>query len=540
MFKTRCQIFTLLLTLVTLVGCKESPQTREVRQTGFVYCGTTHPIFLNPQLSDSGDNIKSIGPQLFDSLLVLDPQTFEPLPHLATRWQVSADKTVYTFTLREDVQFQHTAWFTPTRALNAHDVVFSFNRILDSENPYHYVNGGRYPWFESIGFQHLIHSVKAIDDTHVQFTLNHPDNTFLANISTVFAAIHSQEYAHQLAAKDEKDNIDSNPVGTGPFQLSSSDHSELVRLSRHDGYWNGTPKMAQVVFDFSHRGTGNLAKLLTHECDVMADPMTSQLSLINNNAQIKSNISKAMNVAFLSLNTQHYALTDIRVRHALSYAINRQNIIDAVYFGQGYIASSLLPEDSWAYQDNQLQIRYDPQYAKALLQQAGYSDGLSLTMWVPLAAQSYNPSPNKTAELIQSDLAKIGIKLSIFKEHFVRRHVLLQQPNTDLILTGWAANTGEPDSLLRPQLSCEAQRASLNVAMWCDPDFDFLLTLARESEQTRHRLNLYHQAQTMLTQQLPIIPIAHGVQYQVHDSSLSGFVLNPFNSGSFENVVREK
>ena len=529
-----------LFAILILAGCNDPAKSKQARQNGFVYCGSTHPQFLNPQLSDGGDNIKSIGPQLFDSLLTLDPISFKPRPNLATEWKVNNDKTQYTFTLRPNVEFHTSSWFQPSRSMNADDVVFSFKRIIDSSNPYHYVNGGRYPWFQSIGFSRLVKDVKAIDKQHVQFTLSHPDNTFLDNIATVFASIHSQEYAHQLAAKDEKAQFDELPIGTGPFQLEKSVHNELIRLTQHPRYWHHPAQMQQVVFDFGHRGTGTLAKLLTQECDVMTDPISSQLTLINDNADIKSNISMAMNVAFVSVNTQHFALNDVRVRQALNFAINRENIVDAVYFGQGYVATSLLPSDLWAYQDNSLQIRYDRQYARALLKQAGFGDGLKLTMWVPLAAQSYNPNPRKTAELLQANFADIGITLAIVTEKFGRRDRLTQQSNADLVLTGWAANTGEPDSLLRPQLSCEARRAGLNVSMWCDSDFDFLLTLARESEQTRHRLNLYHQAQTMLTQELPIIPIAHGVQYQVHHSSLSGFALNPFNSGSFEHVVREK
>lgn len=533
-------ILLLFLATLGLVGCDDPKENLPIRENGFVYCGNTQPLFLNPQLSNGNDNIKSIGPQLFNSLLTLDPINFKPKPNLATKWEINDDKTQYTFTLRANVKFHQTAWFSPSRPMNADDVVFSFKRIIDPLNPYHYVNGGRYPWFQRIGFRHLITNVKAIDKQHVQFTLAHPDNTFLDNISTVFAAIHSQEYAHQLAAKDEKPQLDELPIGTGPFQLEKSSHNELIRMVKHPQYWQHSATMQQIVFDFSHRGTGTLAKLLTQECDVMTDPISSQLTLINKNTHIQSTSSKAMNVAFISLNTQHYALNDVRVRQALSYAINRKNIIDAVYFGQGYIATSLLPPDSWAYQDNSLQIRYDRQYAKALLKQAGFGDGLELTIWVPLAAQSYNPSPHKTAELLQANFADIGVTLSILTEKFTRRNTTSQRSNADLVLTGWAANTGEPDSLLRPQLSCEAQQANLNISMWCDSDFDFLLTLARESEQTRHRLNLYHQAQTMLTQELPIIPIAHGIQYQVHHDSLSGFVLNPFNSGSFEHVVREK
>ncbi|MFV0574117.1 MAG: ABC transporter substrate-binding protein [Vibrio sp.] len=532
-------LLLLPLALMSLTACNYRAETQH-HQDGFVYCGGTYPQFLNPQLSNGGDNITSIGPQLFDSLLTLDPKTYQPQPHLATSWTVNKDKTEYTFTLRKGVQFHHTPWFTPNRPMNADDVVFSFQRITDSLNAFHYVNGGRYLWFQGMGFDRLIKEVKALDEQHVKFTLTKPDSTFLENIATVFASIHSAEYAQQLIKSDQKSNLDNYPVGTGAFQLEKTINHKLVRLTRNEHYWKSPAKMKLVVFDFSHRGTGSLAKLITNECDVMANPMTSQLSAIDDNNQLHANISKAMNVSYLAINTQHFALNDVHVRQALSYAINRKNIITSIYFDQGYVATSLLPTDSWAYQDNAEQIRYDQTYAKALLKEAGFDHNLELTMLVPLAAQSYNPNPRKTAELLQSNFADIGVKLSIVMESQHINSFPSKQPNTDLVLTGWSANTGEPDSLLRPQLTCEAQQAGLNTSMWCDQDFDYLLTLARESEQTRHRLNLYHQAQTMLTQKLPIIPIAHGVQYQVHHNSLSGFALNPFNSGSFENVVREK
>ncbi|OEF27459.1 ABC transporter substrate-binding protein [Vibrio rumoiensis] len=534
------KILFLPIAIIGLTACDNLKKDDQLRQQGFIYCSDNYPKFLNPQLSDGSESIKAIAPQLFDSLLILDPSTLQPKPHLATKWVSNANNTEYTFTLRENVEFQSTGWFQPTRPFNAQDVVFSFKRIIDSSNPYHYVNGAHYPWFQSIGLSKLVKDVVALDDQHVTFILNQTDNTFLSNISTVFAAIHSAEYAQLLADANKKSNIDLLPIGTGPFQMVSTENYDFIRLTRHSQYWNGDVKMKQVVFDFANRGTGTLAKLLRNECDVMTDPITSQLTVLNKAQNIRTNISQAMNVAFVALNTQHFALNDVRVRQALSFAINRKNILDSVYYGKGQVATSLLPAESWAYQDNSEQIRYDRAYAKALLKQAGYERGLQLTLWVPLAAQSFNPNPHKTAELLQSDFADIGIQLNIVTEENVKRRQLTSQPNTDLVLTGWSANTGEPDSLLRPLLSCEAQRAGLNISMWCKPDFDFLLTLARDGEQQRFRTNLYHQAQTMLTQALPIIPIAHGVQYQVHHRSLSGFALNPFNSGSFEHVVREK
>lgn len=533
-------VFILPIAIFGLAACDNMAKDDQVRQHGFIYCADAYPNFLNPQLSDGNQSIKAIAPQLFNSLLTLDPQTLQPIPQLATQWVTNPTNTVYTFTLKENVMFQSTAWFQPTRPFNADDVVFSFKRIIDSSHPFYYVNGAHYPWFQSIGFSKLVKDIVAVDDKHVTFILNYPDNTFLSNIATIFAAIHSAEYAEHLMSIGKKSNIDQFPIGTGPFKMLDTDNNDVIRLVRHSKYWNGEAKMEQVVFDFANRGTGTLAKLLSNECDVMTDPITSQLTVLDKAENIRTNTSQAMNVAFIALNTQHFALNNVKVRKALSFAVNRKNILESVYYGKGQIATSLFPSESWAYQDNSKQIRYDRAYAKALLKQAGYETGLHLTLWVPLTAQSFNPNPRKTAELIQSDFADIGVTLNIMTEENMKRRVLATQPNTDLVLTGWSANTGEPDSLLRPLLSCEAQRAGLNISMWCDPDFDFLLMLARESDQKRHRVNLYHQAQTMLTQALPIIPIAHGVQYQVHHSSLSGFALNPFNSGSFEHVVREK
>ena len=103
----------------------------------------------------------------------------------------------------------------------------------------------------------------------------------------------------------------------------------------------------------------------------------------------------AMNISFVAVNTAHPALNLPDVRKALNYAINRQNILDSVYYGTGSQAYSVLPPSSWAYQKDTVQIRYDRQYASALLREAGYSQGLELTMAVPSQPRAYNPSPRK-------------------------------------------------------------------------------------------------------------------------------------------------
>ncbi|MDC5722618.1 peptide ABC transporter substrate-binding protein SapA [Vibrio europaeus] len=533
--------FTLgLFSLSLLAGCGEEIDHDKIRQKGFVYCGQGGPSTFNPQLVDSGITTETLSPQLFNTLLTLDSQTYQPVPSLASKWSVNKEGTEYIFTLRKGVQFQTTAWFTPSRAMSAEDVVFSFRRIIDTTNPFHYVGSGLYPWFSGIDFQNLVVDVSALSQHKVKFTLNRPDNSFLSNIATSHAVIHSKEYAEQLELSDEKNMLDSHPVGTGPFYLDEYQVNDLIRLKRNNHYWQDRPKMEQVVFDISQRGTGTLAKLLRSECDVLNAPLSSQLPIIEQTSDVELTAKPAMNISFVAVNTSHPALNDARVRKALNYAINRQNILDSVYYGTGSQAYSVLPPSSWAYQKDAVQIRYDRNYAIALLREAGYSKGLELTMSVPLEPRAYNPSPRKTAELIQANLADVGIKLNLMTDDRFDRSNLNGNTNIDLHLTGWIANTGDPDNFLRPLLSCESKRAGLNVSSWCNPDFDFLLDLALEVDKPRYRQNLYKQAQNILNEEFPVIPLNHGMQLQAHHTSLRGFKVSPFNAQPFDTVERFK
>ncbi|MGL6257749.1 ABC transporter substrate-binding protein [Vibrio sp. WXL103] len=524
----------------TLAGCGKPIEHTKIRQHGFTFCGQGVPETFNPQLVDHGITAEAISPQLFDTLLVLDTESYQPQANIATHWSTNAERTEYVFHLRDDVEFQTTQWFTPSRPLNADDVVFSFERIIDSQHPFHYTGGGLYPWFSSINFAGLVDSVESLDSHTVIFRLSRPDNAFLSNIATSFAVIHSEEYARTLEITDNKHQLDSHPIGTGPFYLDEHQINDLVRLKRHDGYWNGPAKMEQVVFDISVRGTGTLAKLLRKECDVLTSPISSQLPVIEQQDELVLETKPAMNVAYISVYTQHPALSDPRVRKALSLAINRENILDSVYYGTGTQAYTLLPPNSWAYQQDTVQVRYDRNYALGLLRDAGYESGLTLVMSVPLEPKAYNPSPRKTAELIQANFADIGVELNIITDERYGRNDAAQAGRFDLMLTGWIGDTGDPDNFLRPLLSCDAKQSGVNQSSWCNQDFDFLINLALEVDKPRYRTNIYRQVQNLLNQEVPVIPIAHGMHFQAHHQSLQGFRMSPFNVQPFNAVERVK
>jgi cationic peptide transport system substrate-binding protein len=525
--------------LFLLLGCDNDVDHTKIKQSGFVYCGQENPTTFNPQLVDSGITAETLSAQIFDSLLTIDPETHQPIPNVAKQWLVDDSGTKYTFLLRDDVPFQTTAWFTPTRYLNADDVVFSFDRIINPNNPYHNVSNSNYPWFAGTNFIRLIREIKAVDPHTVTFTLRHPDNSFLANISTAHAVIHSAEYAQQLNTGGKLSRLDNYPVGSGPFALDEFQSNDYIRLIRNEHYWKGPAKLTQVVFDVAQRGTGTVAKLLRNECDVLSTPISSQIPVIEQQDQISLNATPAMNVAFIAFNTTHPIINDSRVRRALSYAINRDNILDSVYYGTGSIAYSLLPPNSSAYRGENSQVRFSSFYSKTLLSHVGIPAGLELNMLVPEEPTAYNPSPRKTAELIQANFKTIGVTLHLISQEHVDRVKPSDRSDIDLFLTGWSGRTADPDNYLRPLLSCEARDQGINLTQWCNPQFDALLDTALETQEPNERVELYQQAQRIMTADMPIIPLTHGMQFKAYNDSLTGFKLSPFNAQPFDAVERK-
>lgn len=151
----------------------------DIRQSGFVYCVSGILNTFNPQMASSGLTVDTLAAQLYDRLLDVDPYTYRLIPELAQSWEVLDNGATYRFHLRKDVPFQTTAWFTPTRKMNADDVVFSFARVFDQKHPYHDVNGGEYPYFDSLQFGDSVQSVRKLDDYTVEIRLQSPDASFL-------------------------------------------------------------------------------------------------------------------------------------------------------------------------------------------------------------------------------------------------------------------------------------------------------------------------------------------------------------------------
>ncbi len=515
----------------------EQADRADIRDSGFVYCVSGQVNTFNPQKASSGLIVDTLAAQLYDRLLDVDPYTYRLVPELAESWEVLDSGATYRFRLRDDVSFQTTPWFKPTRKLNADDVVFTFQRIFNRNHPWHYVNGGDFPYFDSLQFADTVKNVRKLDNRTVEFTLARPDASFLWHLATHYASVMSSEYATQLTLQDKMELMDRQPVGTGPFQVEEYRAGQYVRLARHEKFWRGTPLMPQVVVDLGSGGTGRLSKLLTGECDVLAWPAASQLTILRDDPRLRLTLRPGMNIAYLAFNTNKPPLNNPAVRHALALAINNQRLMQSIYYGTAETAASILPRASWAYDSEAKITEYNPDKSREQLKALG-AENLTLQLWVPTSSQAWNPSPLKTAELLQADLAQVGVKVVIIPVEGRFQEARLMDMNHDLTLAGWATDSNDPDSFFRPLLSCAAIDSQTNYAHWCNREFDDILRKALSTQQLAARIDAYDEAQIILAKELPVLPLASSLRLQAYRYDIKGLVLSPFGNASFAGVSR--
>ena len=541
----------------TVVAAPRVPE--ELTDNGLIYCTHASGFSFNPQTSDAGTSMNVVTEQIYNKLFEIS-NTAIPTPILAQSYSISPDGKIITIYLRKGIKFHHTDWFKPTRDFNADDVVFSLNRVLGYEtylptleqsavaykNPQYRIfheqaKKVRFPYFESIKLNQKIKSVKALNPHTVQITLFKPDASILSHLASQYAIIFSQEYAVQLNADDNLVQLDLLPVGTGPYKVKNYFRNQYVRLEKNEDYWKKDAKIKNIIIDLSTDRTGRLVKFFNGECQIASYPEVSQLGLLKENDKryyVKS--AEGMNLAYLAFNFQNAVIQDEQVRRAIAQAINRQRIIKAIYHNTATVANNIIPNISWASSVNTPDFAYDfnPTEAKKVLQ----DKQLHLNMWVLNEEQVYNPAPLKTAELIKEDLNNVGVNVTI---RSVTRTFLIDQlnkksENYDMILTGWLAGNLDPDSFMRPILSCNSASEMTNLSNWCDEDFDQLMDKALDSPNLWERAHAYNQAQELILSKLPIVPLANMKRVLVVNSRVRHIEMNPFGSLNFSTLSLRK
>lgn len=475
---------------------------------------------------------------IFNGLVALDETNDKIVPALAEKWDVSADGLRYTFHLRGGVQFQKTEWFAPTRALNADDVVFTFARMLDPNQPWHKVSGpSGFPHAQSMQLPKLIKSIEKVDTQTVRFTLNEPNATFLPILTMGFASIYSAEYADQLLKANRTADLNSKPIGTGPFMLRNYQKDAVIRYDVNPTYWGTKPNYDKLIYAITSDTAVRLQKIKTGECQIALSPKPQDVLAAKRDKKMKVSERPAFMTAFVALNTQHKPLDNPKVREAINMAFDRDTYVKAVFDGTATPAVNPYPTSTWSYAKDVQPYAHDIAAAKKLLADAGFPNGFSTTIWTRANGGVLNPDPKLSAELLQADLAKIGITAQVKIVEWGELIRSAKQGQHDLLFMGWAGDNGDPDNFLTPQFSCASVQSGINFTRYCDKGLDALIGSARVTSDLAKRTDDYKKAQKIIHDQALWVPLAYPTAAAVTRPNVEGFTVSPFGRVNFTNVT---
>ena len=400
---------------------------------------------------------------VFEGLMKPTPEG-DLVPAVAEKYEISEDQLLYTFTIRDGIKF-HSG-----DPVTAGDVVNSITRCIE---PY---EAGVLP-VEAFS---AIEKVTAVDDRTVSIRLREPNTEFLSYLT---AAILPAEY----------DGQDTAPVGTGPFKFVSRAAQDNIVLERFEDYWGEPAYLEKVTFKIITNADSILMSLQSGAVDLFAHLTSTQVSQLGDDFNIEEGTMNL--VQALYLNNAEKPFDDVRVRQALCYAVDRQQILDLAFDGYGSLLGSSMYPAFGKYFDDSLTNYYphDAEKAKALLAEAGYPDGFSMTITVP---SNYQPHID-TAQVIVEQLKQVGITAEILPvtwESWLNDTYIGRQFQSTVV--GVDASTMTARALLERFTST----ADNNFINYSSAEYDALFQEAVSAADDAAQTAAYKQAEANLTE----------------------------------------
>jgi oligopeptide transport system substrate-binding protein len=456
--------------------------------------------------------------QIFDGLVQFDAQ-LNPIPAIAEFWEASRDGRTWTFTLRRGITFHHG------REVTAHDVVYSFTRLLDPKRPmpvsepFRRLQGAR-DFME--GKAGSVQGLKAVDRYIFQMVLEEPLAPALAIAGLAYAAIVPREEVEKPG-----NHFGRAPVGTGPFKFARWEPNQEIVLEANDQYYEGRPFLDKVVFKivvgskleqaFAEFLKGNL-----EEADIPSE-MTEEFLADPRYRHYQRFLKPTLSLLYIGFNTQGPPFDDRRIRQAFNYAVNKKAIVNEITRMGSLMATGVLPPGMPGYDPDLQGYSYDPDKAKQLLSEAGYPNGAGfpvVQLWTSHKAESTK------AELAayQRYLAAIGVQVEVhFAPNWPSFKKMLVEGTLPMFRLVWYADIPDPDNFLSPLLH---SASPTNHTLYRNPLVDQLLERARRELDDVQRIALYRQAERIVMDDVPWITQHHYVLNYIYQPYVQGVEIN--------------
>lgn len=454
------------------------------------------PIHLDPQIQASIASYR-VTTQIFDRLLSLDNE-MNMVPGLAESWDV-VDETTTRFHLRDDVTFHDGEHMT------AEDVKYSLERCIASDG---------------VNYNYLIISeMNIIDDYTIDIVTKEPFNALLYRLTLDAASIVSKKSAEELG-----DGFNDAPVGAGPYKFVSWDLAGDVVLEAWPEYYKGEAPVKTVIFRAIPEALNRTIGLETGEVDLAYDLAITDLENVRANDALKVEEVVSNTVWYLGFNTKMETLSDAKVRQAIAYAVNPQDVIDIVFSGEATLpGNTMLVPHIFGSAAPAEQYNQDFDKAKALLAEAGYPGGFSTTLWC-----ADSQVMRDIAVVLQDHLRQIGITVEVKSMEQGTYYDETGKGNQDLFIL--SKTSIDPDSMLRAMYHSDAFGLSGNRSFWATDEVDKLIDDASTTTDSAEAEKLYAQVQEIVAGELPLYPLAIEHLYCGMQANVEGFGVYPGKS----------
>ncbi len=504
----------------------------------FIFGRGGDSVQLDPIVVTDGESFR-VTNQGCEGLTTFDGSTTVVVPALAESWEANEDGTVWTFHLRQGVKFHDGTDF------NADAVVFNFERWRFTDNPYHFPELV-FEYYEAMfnGFDDdsIITDVVALDEYTVQITLSAPLAPILANL-----AMSSFNISSPAAIQEYGPDYGTPEVGyvcTGPYRFVEWVTDDHITLERFPDYWGEIEgNVEQIIIRVIPDNSARFAALQAGEIHAQEQGNIEDIRDLprgEGSGDIYLLTRPALNTGYLAFNYHVQEFQDVRVRQAISLAIDRQAIVDAFVGPFGEVANNFLPPMIWGHNPDVV-AEYNPESARELLAEAGYPDGLSevtilnedgttttspLFLYFMPVVRFYNPDPEGIAQAQAQYLADVGIQVQLQSAGDWATYLDMRRNGRLLGLyqLGWGGDNGDPDNFLGYFFG---QTNLPREGFYNNPELAAILQEAAVTPSQADREPLYQQAEAMLAADAARVFMFHQQTPLVFRGEVSGYIPNP-------------
>ncbi|MEK4484428.1 glutathione ABC transporter substrate-binding protein [Psychrobacillus sp. FSL H8-0484] len=455
---------------------------------------------LDPHFITDIPSANVVHGKVYETLLAFDKdRNFVPL--LATEWK-QVDDLTWDFTLREGVKFHDGTPF------NGEAVKATFDRLLDP------ATGS--PQKDKLG---MISEVVVVDDTHITIKLSTPYAPLLSILASNEGSILSPKMIQETP-----DELATHPVGTGPFVFDSWKSGQAITLNKNNDYWGEKAKVDSVVFKVVPEDATRLAMIESGEAHISDQVPVTEIERIENSDKMSLFRTDGLAVEYLGFNTTVAPFDNVKVRQAISYAIEREAIISGVYNNVGTLANVAMSPQVFGYSADVKAYPYDVNKAKELLQEAGFDKGIKVKLLTSDRKERIN-----MAEVIQSQLKGIGVDVEIQVMEYGSYIQQIENSEHQMLIGGWGNATGDGDYNQYNLFHSASVGAPGNHFYYQNPVVDNLIEQARVETEPRKREEIYKEAMQIEMDDAVYVPIRNYELLAVYSNNVDNFWLDASN-----------